>query len=138
MSRCEQLRPNFYGCDLYYGKIDMKKTHVSVCFFLVNHKADTEFIKKRALQLILAGCKSYEFFGKYSEEWHLALDLADISINPDSNEESVAITVSHQTIEDFVDSLNEWLSCRSIVPYDYYLIYDDVDLYDQVKTMLKY
>ena len=78
------------------------------------------------------------FFGKYSEEWHLAFDLADISVNPDSDEESVAITVSHHTIEDFVDALNEWLSCRGIVPYDFYLIYDDVDLYNQVKTMLTY
>ncbi len=110
MSRCEQLSPNFYGCELYYGKIDMKKTHGTACFFLVNHKADKEFIKKQALQLIVAGCESYEFFGKYSEEWHLVLDLADISVNPDSNEETVAITVSHQTIEDFVDPLNEWLS----------------------------
>ena len=138
MSRCEKLRPNLYGCELYYGKIDMNKTHAKACFFLVNHKADTEFIKKQALQFIVAGCKRYDFFGKYSEEWHLAFDLADISVNPDSDEETVAITVSHQTIEDFVDTLNEWLSCRGIVPYDFYLIYDDVDLYNQVKTMLTY
>lgn len=138
MSRCEKLRPNFYGCELYYGKIDMNKTHAPVCFFLVNHKADAEFIKKQALQLIVAGCKNYEFFGKYSKKWHLALDMADISVNPDSNEDEIAITVSHQTLEEFVDSLNEWLSCRSIVPYDFYLIYDDADLYNQVKTMITF
>ena len=86
--------------------------------------------------------KTYSDENKYIEcddvRYSEAFDLADISVNPDSDEESVAITVSHHTIEDFVDALNEWLSCRGIVPYDFYLIYDDVDLYNQVKTMLTY
>lgn len=33
MSRYEKLGPNFYGCELYYGKIDMNKTHGKACFF---------------------------------------------------------------------------------------------------------
>ena len=39
-------------------------------------------------------------------------------------------------LEEFVDVLRQGLSIRSFVPHDYYLFYDDPDIYNQVLKLI--
>lgn len=64
MLRYEKIRPNLYGLDMLYGKIDLKPTHGFSCFFIVEHIEDNDFIKRQAMQLLLAGCRDFNLYGK--------------------------------------------------------------------------
>lgn len=137
MERYEKLSVGFFSCDLKYGKIELKLGHNCDLYFIVNNQVEKEFMKKQALQMILSQCKRFDFFGKYANEWHNAIDEADIAVYPNASEEEIALTVTHDTLEDFVEELIEDLSARRIVPCDIYLIYDDIDLYNNVLERIK-
>ena len=137
MERYEKLRLNFFSCDLKYGKIELRPGHNCDFFFIVNNPVEKEFMKKQALQMVLSQCKHFEFFGRYANEWHNAIDEAHIAIYPNASEEEIVMMVTDDTLEDFVEELRFYLSCRCIVPFDIYLIYDDVDLYKQVLERIK-
>lgn len=132
----EKLRPNLYGAHLVYGKIDLNPTHRFSCFFIVQHTDDTEFIKKQAMQLLLAGCRNFDFFGKKEPLWHLGFDDVDIMLNPNSTPENVALTSGWSTLDDFVEALDLVISVRPIVPHDTYLLYDDRAIYEEVLRRL--
>ena len=134
--RYEKLRPNLYGAHLVFGKIDLNPTHRFSCFFIVQHTDDKEFIKKQAMQLLLAGCRNYDFFGEKEPLWHLGFDDVDIMLNPNSTPENVALTSGWSTLDDFVDALDLAISVRPIVPHDTYLLYDDRAIYEEVLKRL--
>lgn len=136
MPRYKKLRPNLYSADLFYGKIDLKPGHGFSCFFIVQHTDDKEFIKDQAIQLLLAGCRNFDFYGKMEPIWHLGFDDADILLNPNSTQETVALTSGWDTIDEFVEVLHNEISCRPFVPHDYYLIYDDEETYEDVLRRL--
>ena len=136
MVRYEKLRPNFYSADLGDGKIEMKPAHNFSCFFIVQHVEDKEFIKNLAVQLLLTGCRIFQFYGEKEATWHLGVDGADILLYPDSSCENVALTMSCQTLEEFAESLDSGLSERPIVPHDYYLFYDDNEIYHETLKLL--
>ena len=126
-----------YSADLLYGKIELKPTHRFSCFFIVEHTFDAEFIKDQAMQLLLAGCQEFDFYGKAEPQWHSGVNEAGILLHPVSAPEMVALISGWSDLEEFVDTLNERLSERPFVPHDFYLIYDDEGIYRNVLKMLK-
>ena len=137
MPRYRKLRPNLYSADLVYGKIDLKPGHGFSCFFIVQHIDDKEFIKDQAIQLLLAGCRNFDFYGEKGPIWHLGFDDADILMNPNSTPETVALTSGWDTIDEFVEVLHNEISCRLYVSHDYYLLYDDEETYEYVLQSLE-
>ena len=135
--RYEKLRPNLYSADLVCGKIDLDPSHRFSCYFIVQHTDDPEFIKKQAMQLLLAGCRNFDFFGEKEILWHNGFDDVDIMLNPDSTEETVALTMSWNTIDAFVDALDVDISASPLIPHDVYLLYDDSVIYRDVLQRLE-
>ena len=75
MRKCERLAENFYGVDMYCGKIDLTKHRASVFFFIVEHTEDEDFISKQAVQLLTVRCRDFHFFGKQEPIWHFGFDV---------------------------------------------------------------
>ena len=136
MQRYNKLRNNFHSADLLYGKIDLNPIHTFSCFFIVEHTFDVEFIKEQAIQLLLAGCQSFDFYGKAEPNWQIGVDEANILLYSKSNPETDVLTSGWSTMEEFADALNSVLSLRTFVPYDVYLIYDDEEIYKNVMKRL--
>ena len=136
MMRYEKLRNNLYSADLVYGKIDLKRSHGFSCYFIVEHMDDEEFIRDQALQLLLSGCRDFVFYGKKEATWHLGVDEADIMLYPDMSDETLALTSSCETLEEFVDDLHHAISERPFLSHDYYLFYDDSKIYHDAIELL--
>ena len=136
MARYEKLGEYFYSMDLLYGKTNLKPHRDFYCFFIIEQPHDEEFIRKQALQLIMSQCKNFHFYGAHSSKWDIAFDEADISVH--SNEDDWAMTSWWDNIESFVDALDLEIGSRPFIPRDIYLIYDDVDTYKKVLSMLRH
>lgn len=136
MQRYEMLRNNLYSADLLYGKIELKPTHRFSCFFIVEHTFDVEFINDQAMQLLLEGCQEFDFYGKAEPQWHSGVNDAGILLHPVSTPETVTLISGWSDLEEFVDILNERLSERPFVPHDFYLLYDDEEIYGNILKML--
>ena len=134
--RYEKLRPNLYGTHLKYGKINLNPPHSFSCFFIVQHTDDEDLIEEQARQLLLAGCRNFDFFGKKESLWHLGFDDVDIMLNQDLTPESVALTSGWSTLDDFVEALNLEISVKPTIPHDTYLLYDDRAIYEEVLRRL--
>lgn len=52
-------------------------------------------------------------------------------------EKNFSNTIGYETLEEFVDELQDERHMRTIIPSDYYLIYDDGKIYNKVKQMIK-
>ena len=76
-------------------------------FFIVEHTFDVEFIKDQAIQLLLVGCQEFDFYGEAGPQWHLGVDEAGTLLHPVSTPETVTWTSRWDTLEEFVDTLNE-------------------------------
>ena len=137
MQRYNKLGNNLYSADLLYGKIELKPTHRFSCFFIVEHTFDAEFIKDQAIQLLLAGCQSFDFYGKAESNWHLGVDEANTLLLLKSAYETDVLISGWSTLEEFADALNDVLSMRPFVPTDFYLIYDDEEIYKNVLKRLE-
>lgn len=119
-----------------YGKIELNPTHGFSCFFIVEHIDDKEFIKDQALQLLLSGCRNFDFYGKKKDAWHFGVDEADMMLYPNMTYETVALTSGWVSIEEFVEELHYVLSQRPFLPHDYYLLYDDHEIYQNTLELL--
>ena len=137
MQRYNKLGNNLYSADLLYGKIELKPTHRFSCFFIVEHTFDAEFIKDQAIQLLLVGCQSFDFYGKAESNWKLGVDEANIFLHPKSTSETDILIAGWSTLEEFADALNDVLCLRPFVPHDFYLIYDDEEIYRSVLKRLE-
>lgn len=127
MKYCEKLRANLFGVDMQLGEIEPTPSHMMMCCFITEHTDDTEFIEKQARQLLVAGCQYFAFYGRHKNLWHNAVN---------SEADDVALTAEYDTMEDFVGNLAERLSERPFVPTDYYLIYDDRNIYEKVVALV--
>lgn len=136
MRKCERLAENFYGVDMYCGKIDLTKHRASVFFFIVEHTEDEDFISKQAVQLLTVRCRDFHFFGKQEPIWHFGFDVADMMMYPDSTSNTVALTSGYENFDEFVDEIRECINCRYLVPTDVYLVYDDKEVYHKVLRKL--
>ena len=137
----EKLSDQFYGANLLYGKIDLKPMHTWSFYYAVNNMTDKEFIENEALKTVLLvneHSREFYFHGKQAQQWKNSFDLADITIRPNVSEQEIALTMVYDDLEVFIDTLQEEISARYFVPHDTYLIYDDVNIYKQILSKLKY
>lgn len=135
MNEIENLGCNTYGMNLYAGKITPNKNHSVSIFLIAENTDDKDIIYKEALQMLDAFGKSdFHFYGKQEPLWHLVFDEIDAQINVEKN---FSNTIGYETLEEFVDELQDERHMRTIIPSDYYLIYDDGKIYNKVKQMIK-
>ena len=132
MQRYKKLRPNLFSADLHFGKIEIKPDHYCSCFFIVQRTDDREFIKDQAIQLLLAGCRNYDFYGEKRKIWETGLEEAYRIVLPENSVENTIRLNRWDIIEDFVAALNKSISMRPIVPCDHFLLYDDMKIYEAV------
>ena len=132
MQRYKKLRPNLFSADLHFGKIEIKPDHYCSCFFIVQRTDDREFIKDQAIQLLLAGCRNYDFYGEKRKIWETGLEEAYRIVLPENSVENTIRLNRWDIIEDFVAVLNKSISMRPIVPCDHFLLYDDMKIYEAV------
>ena len=132
MQRYKKLRPNLFSADLHFGKIEIKPDHYCSCFFIVQRTDDRAFIKDQAIQLLLAGCRNYDFYGEKRKIWETGLEGAYRIVLPENSVENTIRLNRWDIIEDFVAALNKSISMRPIVPCDHFLLYDDMKIYEAV------
>ena len=137
MRKFERLSNIFFGVEMISGEIDLSKHRERIFFFIVEHTTDKEFIEKQAMQLLVAGCRDFHFFGAREPLWHLAFDEVDVMMYPNSTPENVALTSNYITFDDFVDEIKLCINCRYFLPTDIYLVYDDKSIYQKVLQALK-
>ena len=134
MDRCEKLRDNLYGAELLTGSITRVKEHIAQIFYIVNNTDNSEFIENEALQMITQfGKTEYHFCGRHSELWQRIFNDTALKIYPTDSEK--VITRKYESTEKFADELSLVLQERYFVPTDFYLIYDDEEMYRQVVGM---
>lgn len=119
--------------NLYTGVIRYHEGHTFSCFFIVEHTDDKEYIKKHALELMTAGCRNSNFYGKQAKLWENI--YASVDIYKNQNEYNCTAISTWDKIESFVDALRFELSARTLIPHDVYLIYDDDQIGEQVLSM---
>ena len=116
MDRCEKLRDNLYGVELLTGSITPVKEHIA------------------QLQMITQfGKTEYHFCGRHSELWQRIFNDTALKIYPTDSEK--VVTRKYESTEKFADELSSVLQERYFVPTDFYLIYDDEEMYRQVVGM---
>ena len=132
MKRYKKLRPNLYSADLHYGKIDIRPDHYCSCFFIVQSTDDMEFIRDQGMQLLLAGCRHFDFSGDRRTIWQKGIEAAHgLVIAGNGGGKAICMNV-WDTIEEFAVSLNKSISLRTIIPCDHFLLYDDIGGYKTV------
>ena len=134
MDRCEKLRDNLYSAELLTGSITPVKEHIALIFYIVNNTDNGEFVENEALQIITQfGKTEYHFCGRHSELWQRIFNDTAFKIYPTDSEK--VITRTYENTEKFADELREALQEKYFVPTDFYLIYDDEDMYRQIVGM---
>ena len=137
MRKFERLSNIFFGVEMFNGEIDLSQQRERIFFFIVEHTTDKEYIEKQAMQLLVAGCRYFHFFGAEESLWHLTFDGVDVMMYPNSTPENVALTFNYITYDDFVDEIKFCINCRYFLPTDIYLVYDDKSIYQKVLQALK-
>ena len=79
------------------------------------------------------GKTEYHFCGRHSELWQRTFNDTALKIYPTDSEK--VITRKYKSTEKFADELSSVLQERYFVPTDFYLIYDDEEMYRQVVGM---
>ena len=134
MDRCEKLRDNLYGAELLTGSITPVKEHIALIFYIVNNTDNGEFVENEALQMITQfGKTEYHFCGRHSELWQRIFNDTALKIYP--TDSKTVITRTYESTENFADALKEALQEKYFVEPDFYLIYDDEEMYRQVVGM---
>lgn len=134
MDRCEKLRDNLYGAELLKGSITPVKEHIALIFYIVNNTDNGKFVENEALQMITQfGKTEYHFCGRHSELWQRLFNDTALKIYP--TDSKTVITRTYENTENFADKLSIALQEKYFIPTDFYLIYDDEDMYRQVVGM---
>lgn len=141
MRATEIIFPNLYGVEMRYGKIDIPKGSVFNCFFITEHTSDEEYIEKQARDLLLAGSWNVFFLGEQKEIWHEVFDMTYVRLFlkelVDEKEEGIA-TIGCDDIDEFAEFIFDTICIRTIVPCVNLLIYDDENIYKQVRRQVEW
>ena len=135
MTRYNRICNNLYSADLFSGQIDLNPTHGLSCFFIVQHASDAEFAGKQLLSLTLAR-SSFHFLGECRAAWNGALLKLQHQLFLGNKEKPQLLSVSYDSLDSFVTALHGEMSIRPIVPHDFYLLYDDEAMYQDVLQSL--
>ncbi len=136
MDRYEKLPNNLYGAELITGAITPNHTHNAEIFFIINSTSDSETAEREALQIITHfGKTKYHFFGSHSALWQRVFRDTAARIFPTESEK--VIIINYENTDSFAEELKASINQKYFVPTDFYLIYDDSELYKQVTEILK-
>ncbi len=115
MNNFENLGCNTYGMNLYAGKITPNKNHSVSISLIVEQTDDKEIIYKEALQMLDAfGQSKFSFLmAKQEPLWHFAFDEIDSQLNIEKN---FSNTIGYETLEEFVDELQNERHMHTIIP----------------------
>lgn len=132
--KSEIITSKLSGIYFYSGEIVIKLSHGYSLFFIVNNPCEKEFITKQALQIMATDINFYCcFYGKYSSEWAEEFNRNRVLMNNSLH----SMVKEYVDLSQFIEDLYLTFSCRNIVPEDVYLIYDDYNQYEFVKSKLK-
>ncbi|MGN0587500.1 MAG: hypothetical protein ACI4JF_09465 [Oscillospiraceae bacterium] len=136
MDNCERLKYNIFGAKLHYGRISPSAGHIAEIFYIAEHTDDLEFIEKEALQMLMqTGFSCFHFYGKKKEAWCSAFNEVSRKLN--AGEESTAPLYVYENLCQFAAELERIKYIKPFVPCDYYLIYDDQTIYEDIKKELQ-
>ncbi len=93
---------------------------------------DEAFVRKQALELLMACDGWFHIYGRKEPLWHRLLDETDVLLHPDHYYEKFAVTAGYNDIDDFVNEIDLCIHARTLVPNDVFLLYDDIDVYRDV------
>ncbi len=132
MERCRQLRQNLFVLDLHYGKADFRRGHLSCCYFILEHPCDDDFLREQVLSLTMSGCSSFVLYGAYSSVWKKEFAAVSQKLGSVRTAQTVV-----DSVDEFADRLRSALSEKSFVPCDYFLVYDDKMILDEVVNRMR-
>ena len=104
----------------------------TVCYFMVEHISDEKVIQELATRLIKSGCREFHFWGKHEAKWHFEFDATYIQLNPDFDENTVAITFGCPAWKDLVEDVVLPMIVSNFVPTRFVLFYDDEERYQSL------
>lgn len=134
MRATEILYSTLYGVEMKYGKVDIPKGNMFNCFVIVEHTSDKDYIESQAMELLLAGCREFLFYGEHCEIWHEIFKCMYVRLCADSTMEKYEggiVTVSCKDIHELAERLFDTISCKTFIPCVNLLIYDDKLIYEQ-------
>lgn len=135
MDNCERLKYNIFGAKLHYGRISPPAGHIAEMFYITEHTDDHDFIEKDALQMLMqTGFSRFHFYGKKKGAWCSAFNAVSRKLNA---VESTSPLCVYEDISEFAAELEKAKYIKSFVPCDYYLIYDDQAVYEEIKKKLQ-
>ena len=137
----EKLFDYFYGVNFLSEQIELNNNHAWVCYYIVEHTADIDLIRREAMKtVLLIDEQSHEFgfYGKQAQLWENTFDDVEIEMRPDADSDEIALTMVFHSLDEFVECLQTHISVGHFVPRDTYLMYDDEDIYEKVLGRLEY
>lgn len=135
MPRFKRICYNLYSMDMYYGLMQPRPEHRLQCFLITEHANTEDFINKQVLQLMTAGCDIFDIVGKERFLWKKTIETYD-NKQLFGKERRLVHLEPHDTVESFAENLISFLKTYSFVPNDGYIIYDDVNIYNNVKDII--
>lgn len=136
----EKLSEQFHVVRIRHDKIDFEPTHTYYFYYIVDNIIDREFIDKEAIQVVSSvneTSRRFHFYGKQAQIWENEFDLADIAIHPNATIQEIALTMVYTDLEEFIETLQEEISTKHLIPHDIYLMYDDESICQQILSKLK-
>ena len=74
-------------------------------FIIADHLSDEQQIREFAEAMIGQGIRDFNFTGKFGQLWDNIFDEVDIDINPDSTEDTVALTMYWEDKDEFDEEI---------------------------------
>jgi len=125
MSELRQLTNCIYCCKLEDPIPDFSGQFS--CFFLVNHVDNYDYAEGLCKRLILAGCRYFHSYGRYSLIWDNAADFADINLGGLEDEDLFAMTSEEDDEDAFREEIYHHYLEYNNENHKYLLLYDDED-----------
>lgn len=125
MSELRQLTNCIYCCKLEDPIPDFSGQFS--CFFLVNHVDKYDYAEGLCKRLILAGCRYFHSYGRYSLIWDNAADFADINLGGLEDEDLFAMTSEEDDEDAFREEIYHHYLEYNNENHKYLLLYDDED-----------
>lgn len=89
----------------------------SELFIIADHLSDEQQIREFAEAMIGQGIRDFNFTGKFGQLWDNIFDEVDIEINPDSTEDTVALTMYWEDKDEFDETMEVSMQPNIYVVY---------------------
>lgn len=131
MSRYTQIAPCFFSAEMEYGRVEKQAGHTSSIHLILNRPYEDEYVEKQALAIMLSGAITVSTYGAYAPMWtekmYETKRLMRI-VNP---------LAYYEAFTEFCYMLYTDITCRSLVPHNTFLVYDDEDIYHDALKYLE-